>query len=379
MRGARRRDQPALRRRVTTRHLARRDRRRGRLVARLRAVPGRAAEGAFARRHVDGDAPTASRRPAAHDARSSPTRSSTATTARPRCCATCAASQAKDLALDRVDDPARLLHDEAERHGRDDPDHLAGVRQHASVRPGGPGRGLPAAVPRPRARGSREITGFDAVSLQPNAGSQGEYAGLLAIRAWHEQPRRGRTATSASSRPRAHGTNPASAVMAGHAGRRGRLRRATATSTSPTSRPRRTQHATELAALMVTYPRTHGVFEDGDQGHLRDRPRARRPGLHGRRQHERAGRPGPARRVRRRRLPPQPAQDLLHPARRRRPRHGPDRRRARTSPLPAGPPVVRRRAARGAPVGPVAAAPWGSASILPISWVYIRDDGRRRA
>ena len=122
---------------------------------------------------------------------------------------------------------------------------------------------------------------------------------------------------------------------------------------------------------MVTYPSTHGVFEEDDQGDLRDRPRARRPGLHGRRQHERAGRPLPARRHRRRRLPPQPAQDLLHPARRRRPGHGPDRRRGAPGAVPAAAPGRRDRR-RATAIGAVSAAPWGSASILLISWAYIR-------
>ena len=77
---------------------------------------------------------------------------------------------------------------------------------------------------------------------------------------------------------------------------------------------------------MVTYPSTHGVFEEEIAGHLRHRARARRAGVHGRREHERAGRALPPGRRRRRRLPPEPAQDVLHPARRRRSGHGPDRR-----------------------------------------------------
>ena len=70
----------------------------------------------------------------------------------------------------------------------------------------------------------KEITGFDAVSLQPNAGSQGEYAGLLAIRGWHDS-RRERARDICLIPSSAHGTNPASAVMAGMQRRRGRLRR----------------------------------------------------------------------------------------------------------------------------------------------------------
>ena len=102
-----------------------------------------------------------------------------------------------------LDDPARLVHDEAERDGRDDAGHLAGVRAAASVRAARAGRRATAQIfERARARCSREITGFAGVSLQPNAGSQGEYAGLLVIRAVPREPRRGRTATSASSRRR---------------------------------------------------------------------------------------------------------------------------------------------------------------------------------
>ena len=77
------------------------------------------------------------------------------------------------------------------------------------------------------------ITGYAAVSLQPNAGSQGEYAGLLVIRAYHAS--RGEAHRNVCLIPAsAHGTNPASAQHGGHAGRGRRLRRATATSTWPT-------------------------------------------------------------------------------------------------------------------------------------------------
>jgi glycine dehydrogenase len=111
-----------------------------------------------------------------------------------------------------VDDPARLLHDEAQRHRRDDPGDLARVRPHASVRAGRAGAGYRALFTQLEAW-LAEITGFAAVSLQPNAGAQGEYAGLLAIRAYHE-PRR--HAPRRVPHPvSAHGTNPASAVMAG--------------------------------------------------------------------------------------------------------------------------------------------------------------------
>jgi len=106
-----------------------------------------------------------------------------------------------------------------------------------------------------------EITGFDAVSLQPNAGSQGEYAGLLAIRRYHEskgEPDR-RVCLIPMS---AHGTNPASAVMAGFevvpvaCGSDGNIDVADLTA-------KVAQHAARLGALMITYPSTHGVFEEG--------------------------------------------------------------------------------------------------------------------
>ncbi len=105
-----------------------------------------------------------------------------------------------------------------------------------------------------------EITGFRAVSLQPNAGSQGEYTGLLVIRAWHES--RGEGHRNVCLIPQsAHGTNPASAVMAGmevvvvRTDANGNIDVADL-------KARAEQHAAKLAALMVTYPSTHGVFED---------------------------------------------------------------------------------------------------------------------
>jgi glycine dehydrogenase len=106
----------------------------------------------------------------------------------------------------------------------------------------------------------RDVTGFAAVSLQPNSGAQGEFAGLMVIRAWHRD--RG-------DRPRdvvlipssAHGTNPASAVMAGMkvvvvaCDAHGNIDVADL-------RAKAGEHAAALAALMITYPSTHGVFED---------------------------------------------------------------------------------------------------------------------
>jgi glycine dehydrogenase len=106
-----------------------------------------------------------------------------------------------------------------------------------------------------------EITGFDAVSLQPNAGSQGEYAGLLAIRRYHrERGEDGRTVCLIPSS--AHGTNPASASMAGmdivvvKCTDEGNIDIDDLTAKAE-------QHGERLAALMITYPSTHGVFEEG--------------------------------------------------------------------------------------------------------------------
>jgi glycine dehydrogenase len=110
-------------------------------------------------------------------------------------------------------------------------------------------------------RALAEITGFVAISLQPNAGSQGEYAGLLAIRAYHES--RGDTHRDVCLIPQsAHGTNPASAVMAGM--------KVVVVKTDASGnidladlRAKAQANASSLGALMVTYPSTHGVFEEG--------------------------------------------------------------------------------------------------------------------
>jgi len=106
-----------------------------------------------------------------------------------------------------------------------------------------------------------DITGFAGISLQPNAGSQGEYAGLLVIRAYHAS--RGETQRNVCLIPTsAHGTNPASAVMAG-------MRVvAVACDTSGNIdvadlQAKAAAHQAELACLMITYPSTHGVFEEG--------------------------------------------------------------------------------------------------------------------
>lgn len=108
-----------------------------------------------------------------------------------------------------------------------------------------------------------EITGFSAVSLQPNAGAQGEYAGLMVIREYHKD--RGEAHRNVVLIPSsAHGTNPASAAMAGfkivvtRCDEKGNI-------DIEDMRKHAVEHKNDLAALMVTYPSTHGVFEEGIQ------------------------------------------------------------------------------------------------------------------
>ena len=105
-----------------------------------------------------------------------------------------------------------------------------------------------------------EITGFKGISLQPNAGSQGEYAGMLAIRGYHKSrnaPQRNVCLIPTS----AHGTNPATAVMVGMkvvgiaCDNLGNI-------DLEDLRLKAEQHSEELGAIMVTYPSTHGVFEE---------------------------------------------------------------------------------------------------------------------
>ena len=227
------------------------------------------------------------------------------------------------------DDSARLVHDEAQRDVGNDPGHVARVRRAASVRAR---RTRRAGYGDDRSELERmlcAVTGYDAVSLQPNAGSQGEYAGLLMINAYHAS--RGEGHRNVCLIPAsAHGTNPASAQMAGMqvvvvacdddgnvdiADLEAKARRSTrATSPRSWSRIRR----------RTACSRRH-------RPHLRDRARARRAGVRRRREPQRAGRPRRAGRVRRRRVAPQPAQDVLHSARRRRPRRRAGRVQVRTS------------------------------------------------
>ena len=182
-----------------------------------------------------------------------------------------------------------------------------------------------------------EITGFAAVSLQPNSGAQGELAGLLAIRAYHRS--RGDTGRDVCLIPSsAHGTNAASAVMAGM-----RVMVVDCDDMGNVDvddlKRKAVDHSDALAALMITYPSTHGVFETavrhicevvhehGGQVYLDGANLNAMVGL------------GPARPVRCRCQPHQPAQDVLHPPRRRGSRGRAHRRGRAPDPVHAQPPV----------------------------------------
>ena len=213
-----------------------------------------------------------------------------------------------------------------------------------------------------------EITGFAGVSLQPNAGSQGEYAGLLTIQRYHQS--RGEGARDVCLIPQsAHGTNPASAVMAGmrvvvvKTGTSGDIDMADL-------RAKADEHASDLAALMVTYPSTHGVFEEG----IREvceivHSHGGQVYLDGANMNAMVGlaRPGDI------------GADVCHlnlhktfciPHGGGGPGMGPIGVAKHLLPFVPGHAVV----PVGAPTssGAVSAAPWGSASILPISYIYIK-------
>ena len=165
-----------------------------------------------------------------------------------------------------------------------------------------------------------ELTGFAGISLQPNAGSAGEYAGLLAIRDFHRA--KGNSHRNICLIPSsAHGTNPASAAMAG-------MKVVVTACDSEGNvdiadlRAKAEQHKENLAALMITYPSTHGVFEEG----IKDicaiiHEHGGQVYMDGANFNALVGfcRPGD---FRPRRLPFEPAQNLLYPARRRGPRRG---------------------------------------------------------
>jgi glycine cleavage system P protein (glycine dehydrogenase) len=212
-----------------------------------------------------------------------------------------------------------------------------------------------------------DITGYDAISLQPNSGAQGEYAGLLAIRAYHAargEPHR-KVCLIPSS---AHGTNPASASMVGMdvvvvaCDARGDV-------DVEDLRAKADQHGKNLAAIMITYPSTHGVFEEhiseicdivhghGGQVYLDGANMNAQVGL---------SRPGDY------------GADVSHlnlhktfciPHGGGGPGMGPIGVKAHLAPYLPGHPTT--DGAVPHPIGPVSAAPFGSASILTISYIYI--------
>jgi glycine dehydrogenase len=222
------------------------------------------------------------------------------------------------------------------------------------------------------------ISGYDAVSLQPNSGAQGEYAGLLAIRGYHAA--RGESHRTICLIPSsAHGTNPASAHMVGmevvvvgcDAG--GNVDLADLTAKAEV-------HSKQLAAIMITYPSTHGVFEE----HIRDicdivHAHGGQVYLDGANLNAQVGlaRPGDY------------GADVSHfnlhktfciPHGGGGPGMGPIGVKAHLAPFLPGHPNT--DSADAHPVGPVSAAPYGSASILTISYIYMLlmgGDGLTRA
>jgi glycine dehydrogenase len=213
-----------------------------------------------------------------------------------------------------------------------------------------------------------QATGFAAVSLQPNSGAQGELAGLLVIRAWHQSRGEGhRTVVLIPSS--AHGTNPASAVMAGL--------RVVVVATDPRGyvdvddlRKKAERHRAELAALMVTYPSTHGVYEET----IREicdliHQHGGQVYMDGANMNAQVGLTSPA----------AIGADVCHlnlhktfaiPHGGGGPGMGPIGVAAHLAPFLPGHPLAAVGGARA--IAPVAAAPWGSASILLISYGYIR-------
>ncbi|MDX2114620.1 MAG: aminomethyl-transferring glycine dehydrogenase [Planctomycetota bacterium] len=228
-----------------------------------------------------------------------------------------------------------------------------------------------------------EITGFAAVSLQPNAGAQGEYTGLLAIRAFHDA--RGEGHRDVCLIPTsAHGTNPASAVIAGL--RVVPVRCDDQGNVDITDlKAKAGEHAAKLSALMVTYPSTHGVFEEGIREICRIvHEHGGQVYMDGANMNAQVGlcRPGDI------------GADVCHlnlhktfciPHGGGGPGMGPICVAAHLAPFLPGHPVSRVQFAGGAgaqAIGNVSAAPYGSASILPISYVYIGlmgSQGLRRA
>ena len=244
-------------------------------------------------------------------------------------------------------------------------------------------------VPEDQALGYREfcagfermlcaITGFDAVSLQPNAGSQGEYSGLLCIRGYHRL--RGEGGRDVCLIPdSAHGTNPASAIMAG-------MRVVVVACDTDGNvdladlESKARAHREQLAALMITYPSTHGVFEEGIVEICRIvHEHGGQVYMDGANLNALVGLSRPAR------IGADVSHINLHktfciPHGGGGPGMGPIGVRSHLAPfLPDHPVVGGVNPAVGplGTIGAVSAAPWGSASILPISWAYIAMMGAR--
>ena len=210
------------------------------------------------------------------------------------------------------------------------------------------------------------ITGFDAVSLQPNAGSQGEYAGLVAIRRYHAS--RGEGQRDVCLIPRsAHGTNPASAHLCG-------LQVVTVACDEagnidlPDLAAQAEEHAGRLACLMITYPSTHGVFEEAvKEVCALIHARGGQVYMDGANLNAQVGLTSPAA------IGADVAHLNLHktfciPHGGGGPGVGPIGVRAHLAPFLPGHAV---RPLHGHEQGAVSAAPWGSASILPITWMYL--------
>ena len=213
-----------------------------------------------------------------------------------------------------------------------------------------------------------EVTGFDGVSLQPNAGSQGEYAGLLAIRKYHKS--RGQEQRDVCLIPSsAHGTNPASAVMAGcrvvvvacDAGGNVDLADLTA---------KAKEHADKLAALMLTYPSTHGVFEEDVQKLCAVvHEHGGQVYMDGANMNGQVGLCRPA----------ELGADVCHinlhktfaiPHGGGGPGAGPIALASHLVPFLPGHPVIQVGSDQS--IGTISAAPWGSANILLVAWAYAR-------
>ena len=217
-----------------------------------------------------------------------------------------------------------------------------------------------------------DITGFAAISLQPNAGSQGEYTGLMVIRAYLRH--RGETQRDVCLIPvSAHGTNPASASMCGMTvvpvacDQRGNVDLADLEAKA-------TQHRTRLAALMITYPSTHGVFEEGIRRMCQlVHTHGGQVYMDGANMNAQVGLCRPA----------DLGADVCHlnlhktfciPHGGGGPGMGPIGLARHLVPFLPGHPVTKLGGPQS--IGPVSAAPYGSPSILTISWVYIALMGR---